>query len=165
MKQPILYVLGLFILLGATALVLAGTGGGDSPDSYSASVLLAVENDFDFGTVPMQDGIVTHSFTLSNDGTEPVRIEKVYTSCMCTTAVVTDASGNARGRFGMSGHGTPSRSNIIIAPGEQAAVEAEFDPAAHGPAGVGLARRSIYLETNSQKSPKVELRFSAVVIK
>ena len=42
-------------------------------------------------------------------------------------------------------------------------LEAVFDPAAHGPSGVGLAQRYVYLETNSAKSPKLEISFQAMV--
>jgi len=64
----------------------------------------------------------------------------------------------------MPGHAGPSKTNITVKPGESVVVETIFDPAAHGPSGVGLAERSVYLESNSQKSPKLELKFSAVVI-
>lgn len=164
MKQLIFYTLGILALLGIAALVIMGTANrNENSASYSASALLASENEFDFGTIAMLDGVVKHRFILSNDNTEPLRIEKIYTSCMCTSAVVIDASGKTRGKFGMPGHSAPSGTNVTVEPGESIAVEAEFDPAAHGPSGVGLAERSIYIETNSQKSPKVELRFTAVV--
>jgi len=128
-----------------------------------ASPISVFKNDWDFGEISMRDGDVTHNFEIKNEGTEPIAIKKVFTSCMCTTALIKDASGNEYGKFGMPGHGLPSATNIVIAPGETATVEAIFNPAAHGPAGVGLARRSIYLETNSTVSPKVEVRFSALV--
>jgi len=84
---------------------------------------------------------------------------------MCTTATITDNNKKETGTFGMPGHrGNLSRADIIIEPGENITVKAIFDPAAHGPAGVGLAQRSIYLETDSGETPKVELRFKAKVI-
>ena len=53
--------------------------------------------------------------------------------------------------------------SIRIAPGGTVTVRALFDPAAHGPAGVGLASRSIYIKTNSRQTPDLEVRFSALV--
>ena len=164
----------LLIIFAASAVVLAaifltqritqrGGGGDENPSKYSASVLTAFENFFDFKTISMKDGKVSHKFEVKNDGEELVRIEKVYTSCMCTAASVADSKGKNWGTFGMPGHAGPSKTNITVEPGESFVVEAIFDPAAHGPSGVGLAERSVYLESNSQKSPKIELKFTAIV--
>lgn len=158
-------IVGAILLIGFVFLV-AGNGGGERnthSSKYSASVLSSAENRFNFGAVSMKEGKVTHRYELKNLGEEPIKVEKVYTSCMCTTAVLFDSEGRKRGKFGMPGHGLPSRTNIEVLPGQKLFVEAVFDPAAHGPSGVGLANRSIYLETNSRKSPKVELKFTAMV--
>ncbi|MBI2047967.1 MAG: DUF1573 domain-containing protein [Parcubacteria group bacterium] len=133
--------------------------------STSASVLNSQETYFDFGTISMSDGIMSHIFEVHNEGKEPVIIKKIYTSCMCTTALITNYAGKQYGEFGMPGHGGPPQTNIEVKPGESISVEAKFDPAAHGPSGVGFAERSIYLETNSQESPMVELSFSALVVR
>ncbi len=159
----------LLIIFAAAAVVLAVAfltqkgGGSENPSKYSASALTALENFFDFKTIAMKDGKVSHRFEVKNEGQEPVRIEKIYTSCMCTEASIIDGQGKNWGTFGMPGHAGPSKTNITVKPGESVVVETIFDPAAHGPSGVGLAERSVYLESNSQKSPKIELKFSAVV--
>ena len=112
----------------------------------------------------MANGDVSYRFKLKNEGDEAVAVKKVYTSCMCTIANILDAFEKKLGVFGMPGHGgASSNANIEIKAGESIIVEAVFNPAAHGPSGVGLAQRSIYLETNSKKSPKVELNFTATV--
>lgn len=153
--------LGLAAALAVGAIVWSASGNGSSP-SYSDGALTASVSDFDFGSIPMSGGNVSYPFTLTNSSGSPVIIEKVYTSCMCTTASVSVGSASPLGPFGMPGH-TPSTARLTVPPGETVTVEAVFDPAAHGPAGVGLAERSIYLDTNSSASPKVELRFRAVV--
>jgi len=131
----------------------------------SASAFSVVDNKFDFGTIAMKDGKVTHDFEVKNTGSEPIVINKVYTSCGCTEASASDAQGNKYGTFGMQGHrGLVLNTNIEVKPGESATVTGIFDPAAHGPQGTGLARRMIYLETNSKETPKVQLDFSANVI-
>ena len=129
----------------------------------SASSLSAAESMFDFGTVPMKDGKISHKFEVSNNGAEAITIQKVYTSCMCTEAFIVDASGKQYGAFGMQGHVGASSASVSVDPGSSITVEAVFDPAAHGPSGVGLVQRSIYLETNSLSSPKLELSFKATV--
>lgn len=163
-KSTITYSIIILSALGIIGLVMANKNNNNSSD-YSAGVLAVLENNFDFQTISMKDGNVSHSYEITNKGQESVIIKKIYTSCMCTIASVIDKAGKTRGRFGMPGHGLPSKTNIEVKPRESVFVEAVFDPTAHGPSGVGLAQRSIYLETNSQKSPKVELRFTAMVTK
>lgn len=157
-------IIGILFVIGVITFAVI-SGNGNDQSKYSASVLSAIDNNFDWGTISMKNGDVSHKFELQNDGTETVKIEKIYTSCMCTTASITDASGKKRGPFGMPGHGLPSRTNVKVEPGQSVIVNAIFDPAAHGPMGVGLAQRSIYLETNSSKSPKIELSLQAMVVK
>ena len=164
-KKLIFYVVGL--AFAATTIAFVATSGESNPESivYSASALSAIESDFDFGTISMKDGDVSYGFEVKNNGSESVTIKKVYTSCMCTAAYITDGSGEKYGKFGMPGHGVIPNTGIKIGPGELALVEAIFDPAAHGPSGVGLAERSVYIESNSAKSPKLELKFRALVIR
>ena len=164
MRNSIISVV-VIIFLGFLWVALPYT---KSPNAgvQTAAALNAEETYFDFGTISMVDGVVSHVFGVKNEGAESVIIKKVYTSCMCTTAFIEDKSGDRYGEFGMPGHGGVARgTNIKIAPGESISVKAVFDPAAHGPSGVGLSERSIYLETNSVQSPRVELKFRAVVAK
>lgn len=130
---------------------------------YSAGVLSAAESSFDFGTISMKNGKVEHEFTLKNDGKETLMVTSILTSCMCTSAYLALGSGESYGPFGMSGHGAERAVSARIAPGESVKLRAVFDPAAHGPAGVGVIQRSVYLETNSASSPRMELKFYAVV--
>lgn len=114
--------------------------------SAGASALAADESSYDFGSISMAAGPVTRRFAVTNGGVSPVTVEKLYTSCMCTTASLTIA-GEASGPFGMPGHGAVPRINRALAPGELAGVDVTFDPAAHGPSGIGRIERSVYLET------------------
>lgn len=104
---------------------------------------------FDFGTISMANGIVRHSFVITNAGSRPVTVRQMYTSCMCTEASLLMPRGLRMGPFGMPGHGMIPTINQELAPGEEATIEVTFDPAAHGPAGVGRIERMIYLETDA----------------
>ncbi len=126
------------------------------------SALAAAENFFDFGKISMADGKVSHDFRIKNAGAKPINITKIYTSCMCTTAILQTSSGKELGPYGMPGHGGFSPGiNQTVAPGEEITVKAIFDPAAHGPAGVGPIERAVYIENDSGKS--FEIQFKAVV--
>ncbi|MBI2632799.1 MAG: DUF1573 domain-containing protein [Parcubacteria group bacterium] len=126
--------------------------------SSSLTAFTAPEEFFDFGTISMGKGKVSHLFALKNENSEPISIKKIYTSCMCTEATL--IRGDARrGPFGMPGHGS-SAVNEQINPGEEITIEAVFDPAAHGPAGVGNIERVVFIETSAGKN---ELNFKAQV--
>lgn len=128
--------------------------------SVSNGILAAAETSFDFGEISMAQGKVSHNFTVKNTGTEAIAIEKIYTSCMCTDATL-NAQGKEYGPYGMAGHGFIPKINAKLAPNEEATISAVFDPAAHGPAGVGKIQRSVYLENNAGEP--LELNFSATV--
>lgn len=133
-----------------------------SPATQSSSkgVLTAEEIKFDFGTISMGRGNVTHAYKIKNVGSETVAINRVYTSCMCTTAKFIKGSA-VFGPFGMAGHGYIPTIDQELKPGEEAIIEATFDPTAHGPAGVGKIERVIIVENNAGKP--FELGFSATV--
>lgn len=154
----------LFLIAGV---MLAARYSGNSQTrilSASLSSLVPMGDVFfDFGAISMANGKVSRDFSLKNDGPDPLVLEKIYTSCMCTEAKVIAPDGKIYGSFGMPGHAGPSKTNIEIKPQENFTVQAIFDPAAHGPSGVGINQRAIYVETNSQKTPKVELSFEAEV--
>jgi len=131
---------------------------GTNP-SASSTKISAEETSYDFGTISMAAGRVSHIFKIKNSSAEPAKIVKLYTSCMCTEAKLTTANG-VKGPFGMPGHMSIPEINVTLTPGEEAAVEAIFDPNAHGPAGVGKMDRVVTLETNSGN---VDLKFSVTV--
>ena len=63
---------------------------------------------------------------------------------MCTNAYV--VHGDSRqGPFGMPGMGYVPKANLLIKAGETKNIDVVYDPAAHGPAGVGFIDRFVYL--------------------
>ena len=156
------------ILIAAViVLVFVWAGRPISPDGDTASLvpnspsmLVAEEAFFDFGKISMAAGNVSHPFMIKNNGVKDVIVDKIYTSCMCTTAVL-KTKEKTFGPYGMLGHGAVSKIDESLKPGEEAVVEVIFDPAAHGPAGLGQTQRAIFIENNSGQP--LELRFNAVV--
>lgn len=110
----------------------------------------------------MAKGTVTTTFTIENLGLRPIKITKVYTSCMCTQASLALPGGNSLGPFGMPGHGFIPVLDAVLGSREEAKVEVVFDPAAHGPAGIGNVSRMVYLENDS--GAPLTLSFTAKVI-
>lgn len=140
----ILAGLGILFWLGRSNVNNLGRNSSDLNASFG-SYLVGDENYYDFGTISMAAGKVAHSFRIKNSGAEPLIIEKMYTSCMCTTASLIKG-GKRFGPYGMPGHGFISPINASFVPQEEATVEVVFDPAAHGPAGIGPVERMVYLE-------------------
>ena len=125
-----------------------------------ASPLVSPEPSFNFGTISMAAGKVSHRFRIRNTGNSAITITGMYTSCMCTEATLITPSGS-KGPFGMPGHAANAGIYERIAPGGNAQVEAVFDPAAHGPAGIGPTERIVTIRTT--ESAPLELQFTAMV--
>ena len=119
---------------------------------------------FNLGDVPINGGIVTKEYEIKNSTDGVLKLRKVATSCMCTKASFEVGETKTK-FFGMEGHGDKNPPvNIEIGSGQSGRVVARFDPAAHGPQGVGPFDRSIWL-TFSDPAGVKELKFNGVVVK
>ncbi|MBI4294305.1 MAG: DUF1573 domain-containing protein [Betaproteobacteria bacterium] len=159
---------GLFVLaIGAVIITGIPKPAPNTPantpvavESRSNGAFTVSETKYDFGKISMAAGKVTHRYRIANAGADPIVIRKLYTSCMCTTAALVKGVRKFD-PYGMPGHGAIPTLNESLAPKEVALIEVVFDPAAHGPAGVGPIERVVTVE-NSSGQP-LELAFSAVV--
>lgn len=124
------------------------------------SSFVAEEKFYDFGTISMAAGKVTHKFEIKNASTTDVMLERLSTSCMCTASFI-EGGASRKGPFGMPGHGYVPKANELVKAGETRVIEAVFDPAAHGPAGVGPIDRFVYVQEKG--GPILKLEFKAVV--
>ena len=153
------------VLLG---LLIWFSQGASSPADTGAAVgtrvsqgnLIVQDPEFDFGSISMAKGKVSHRFTVKNTGDAPVTVRKIYTSCMCTTATLLLGS-DSYGPYGMPGHGFIPQLNKEIPAGGAGEIEVVFDPAAHGPAGVGKIQRIVTIEQGG--GTPVSVGFSALV--
>jgi len=152
----------ILVLAGLIVAARPGPAANATPraETQSQSELIAPEPSFDFGTVSMAAGNVTHRFAIRNANAEAVLIRKISTSCMCTTAQLVKG-GRKLAIYGMPGHGYVPNLNETIAPNAQAVVEVVFDPAAHGPAGIGRVERFVTVYTGAAQP--LELSFNALV--
>jgi len=160
----------IVILLGIIAVVITGlvwltNGSKKSPTAAIGGevggVLTLGESKYDFGTVSMAKGKVSKEFALENKSDKNVQIDQVFTSCMCTEAELKVGNKTA-GPFGMQGHGITRGADLVVKSGETLIVKAIFDPAAHGPSGVGPIERQVVINTGDSQNPVV-LDFKAVV--
>ena len=144
-----LWVIGITAAL--TALIIFGVSKAEksnqSSGSSKPSQLQTTESSYDFGTISMANGKVKKMFTFKNSTSAAIVAKKLYTSCMCTKTTLIK-NGETFGPFGMPAHGYIPEINKNIEPGQEAQIEVVFDPAAHGPAGVGPIERQATLETS-----------------
>lgn len=75
---------------------------------------------------------------------------------MCTTARLVQA-GTASRWLGMPHGAAATDPSVTIQPGADAYLEVRYDPAAHGPAGVGPTRRGIFLRTDGGQELNFEI--------
>lgn len=115
---------------------------------------------YDWGTIELQGGNVSKSFKIANTGSDPLQLSEVQTSCMCTTAEIS-IDGQVSPKFGMHGK---SKWVGEVPPGGEAELTVTFDPAFHGPSGVGDITRQVSLKTNDVSKPELVFNLSAKVV-
>lgn len=165
MKNTLVYIAVIAVFIGG--LVFFTRSGKEnngaminSSSGGTAGSLSVEETAFDFGEISMANGKVSHKFKIKNVGEGLVTIEKIYTSCMCTSAALWKDDIKF-GPYGMPGHGIIPKINQKIDAGKEGEIEAIFDPAAHGPAGVGRIERVIYIE--QRDGDTLQLQIGATV--
>lgn len=116
---------------------------------------------YDFGEVSQKKGIVTTFFDLKNEGKSNLVINKLDTSCGCTSASVV-YKGVEGPRFAMAGHGAknPTDWQAVIPAGEEAQLKVYYDPDVHKDFR-GVATREVYVFSNDpiefEKKVTIEL--------
>jgi hypothetical protein len=168
-KTTILSVLVIFGVIGLL-FVLGGRSNQNNQNNQTTGIpqtskadgavssLTAPEKFYDFGTISMKNGNVSKMFKVSNLTDKDIFIPNLTTSCMCTNAYLVQLDGNKKGPFGMTGMGFVPKLNETIKAGESRDIEVVYDPNAHGPAGVGLIDRFVYLADNSNNALQFEIK-------
>lgn len=136
-------------------------GSEELANSHTAGaigVLTAEEKFYDFGMISMKNGNVSKLFKVTNSTDKDIKLPSLTTSCMCTAAYFVEADGSKKGPFGMPGMGFVPKLNAIIKAGVSANVEVVYDPNAHGPAGVGMIDRFVYLEDEGGYKIQFEIK-------
>lgn len=163
----IISLLTLTILFGGIALVSKSTSISSAPISSKISLSEKARAEtqdptsFDFGTIPMKGGYAVKAFAIKNTGTETLKFYNIKTSCHCTKAKMT-IDGKDSPAFGMS-----DMSDWVgeLDPGKVGKLTAIFDPAFHGPQGVGPINRFVSVETNDKGTPKITFTITGTVVK
>lgn len=115
----------------------------------------------DLGDVSQKKGVMTTIFDLKNEGKKDLIINKLDTSCGCTSASIV-YQGKEGPVFAMAGHGivSPTDWQIVIPAGETAQLKVYYDPNVHKDLR-GSVTREINIFSNDaidfEKSVTIEL--------
>lgn len=157
----VILVIGIAVLVTRNSPDVAGVGDRFVSDVEIKGLTATPEN-IDIGQVKYGGGIVTREYKIKNTTGNTIKLRKIVTSCMCTKARVKIGDKNTRFfSMEMNGDLNPLISYDLKA-GETAKVEFNFDPAAHGPAGIGLIDRVVTLSFDTGFK---ELKFNGEVVK
>lgn len=156
------FILVTLLILGGGIYILSRTTAAPQKVATSQNVKLEVDQKtHDWGTIPYGGGNVSKTFTIKNMGTDVLKLSNIKTSCACTYAQLI-IDGKPSPKFGM--HTTSSWVGEV-ASGKDAQLAVVFDPAFHGPTGVGPMERLVSVETNDINNPSLEFSLKGVVVK
>lgn len=150
------------LVIVLAAFFVTRTGSNSTPSAEVLGIEASPQS-YDLGNVPINGGVVTKEFEVKNTTDKMLKLKKIATSCMCTTAMV-EAGGKTTNFFSMEMAGDRNPPvNLELGRGETGKVVVKFDPAAHGPEGVGPFDRAIWL-TFSDPAGIKELTFNGNVV-
>lgn len=156
------FILVTLLILGGGIYILSRTATAPQKITTSQNAKVSVDQKtHDWGNIPYSGGNVSKTFTIKNTGTDVLKLSNIKTSCACTYAQLI-IDGKTSPKFGM--HTTSSWVGEV-APSKEANLTVVFDPAFHGPTGVGPMERLISVQTNDINNPNLEFSLKGVVVK
>lgn len=153
-------ITSVILLIGGVVFALS-MGSAPQIESVLGAKAIVSSKSYEWGDIGINDGIVKTSFTISNEGSETLKLFNVSTSCMCTKARL-KLDNKTSPAFGMH-----SKSSYVldVPPQAKAEVLVEFDPAYHGPGGIGPITRQVMVETNDPDNSEFTFILTANVIR
>jgi hypothetical protein len=164
-NPQLIILITIFVVVILGGIILGVVMNSSSGDNEGGAAELAVNSfRYDFGDVSMAQGLVSHTFKITNEGTADLKLTNISTSCMCTVAVLV-VDGERSPKFGM--HNNPAFWSKELKPSQSADLEVTFDPNAHGPNATGPITRSVKLFSNDGGKSNVRstFTFTANVVK
>lgn len=160
--KVILIFLGATILIGAGGVfIMSRTPNAVQLDKTEKAQFFTDHANYDWGNINYARGAAKHTFEIKNNGSAPLKLANVKTSCTCTTAKII-MGGESSPIFKMH---AVSDWQGELGPGETGKLEVDFDPTFHGPTGVGPVERIISVETSDPNKPYMEFNLKGVVTK
>lgn len=128
-------------------------------------VIVVKPENYDFEDVNQSQGVVSTLFEVKNEGKTDLVINKLESSCGCTSASIV-YKGNEGPKFSMPGHGTNEEIGdwkVAITPGETAQLKVYYDPNVHKDFRGGATRTiSIFSNDPVNLDAKVQIDLNQV---
>ncbi|MBI2590851.1 MAG: DUF1573 domain-containing protein [Candidatus Blackburnbacteria bacterium] len=161
-KKFWVFIVLTFVVIGGLVYYVGANPPGAAQIGKVENAKIGIpETKFSFGDIPYSGSPVKHSFKIKNTGTSDITIGNLTTSCMCTKTYFQ----NGQEKSPEMVMGARSAWTGKLFPGQEGEVVAIFDPAYHGPQGVGPISRVVSFETNDPSRPTVELNFDGNVVR
>jgi hypothetical protein len=156
-----LVVICLLVLGGGMFLLTRNPSKAAVADFSSGGTAVAQRMNEDWGKIAYAGGNKEATFEIKNSADSPLKLRNVRTSCHCTQAKL-NINGKESPLFGMSGN-SPWVGEVP--PGGTASLKVVFDPAYHGPNGVGPIERFTKIETSDPQNTFLNFSVKGVVEK
>lgn len=160
-KFTIIIVLATLLILGGGVYFALNVGGKAVVEENSKAEVSVENTSHDWGEIGINNGNAEAEFEIKNSGNGDLKLFNVATSCACTTAQLFYEE-EASPVYGMH---TSSSYVMNIPPEKSARLKVIFDPAFHGPSGVGPITRQINIQTNDSDNEEISFMLSANVTK
>lgn len=151
----------IFVLVAVIGGYFVASNIGNSAQvKYNSQAKVEVADTyFDWGKIGLNKGNVEKTFEIKSSGKESLTLSNLSTSCMCTTAQLI-FEGKTSPVFGMHNQ---SEYSLEVPPRKSAKLKVVFDPAFHGPSGIGPINRQVTVKTNDSDSPELNFMLTAMV--
>lgn len=161
-KKAVFVYVPILLIIAGLSFALINYLSREKEEKHLGTPKIEVSpQEYDAGTISLTDGLLKHTFEIKNKGVGDLKIDRIWTSCMCTTARLR-VGENESEEFGM--HSNPMFWSQKITPDQTGFLEVSFDPAFHGSEVTGSVIRAVYLSTNDPQNEKVEVKLIANVI-
>lgn len=121
-----------------------------SKDKTTNAIATVDETSYSWGDIPIQGGNVEHDFTIKNEGTEPLKIYPMVTSCHCTNAQLITSEETGPLYTMVNDRSRDNSWRGEIKPGEEGTIRVIFDPIYHGDNVTGPITRTIDVRTSDR---------------
>lgn len=104
-RKILIITLSIILLISVIIFTLFSSSDDGSQETSQAAPKIKISpKEYDAGTVSMSGGLVKHTYEIKNIGDGDLKIDRIWTSCMCTTARLKVGSKTSS-EFGM--HSAP----------------------------------------------------------
>ncbi len=142
-KKYVIFAIISASMVASMVVFTYGSARGDEEAGLRSGQVMVEPAEVSYGDIFQAGGKVSATVVVSNVGESPLELDRISTSCGCTTA---------------------DMDMTDMPPGESRDMTITFDPSVH-PDQFGRIVRVVYLQTSDPDSPETEIDVTGNVIK